>query len=135
MSKHAVRSFTDGLRKEVEHFGIKVIAIEPVMYNTGLIDLDSLMKSIDNIWEETPDEVQSVYGNKLRSKFKKVFKISILKFTRKKTSEVVNAMIRAVVLKEPHHTYKCGGILDFFIIYPLSVLPERVQNFAIKLIW
>ena len=133
MSKHAVRSFCDGMRKEVQDFGIKVIAIEPCLYKTAIVQYDTLMKNLDNVWKETPKGVQSVYGNNFRNNYNKNLK-KVLKLERKQISEVVNAMIDAVVLKQPNNTYKCGGIFEFLLIYPLSYLPERAQNFAINLL-
>ncbi|CAG2113923.1 unnamed protein product, partial [Medioppia subpectinata] len=47
MSKHAIRSFSDGLRNEVEYFNINVITIEPVLYRTHIINWSLMKNTLD----------------------------------------------------------------------------------------
>jgi len=50
-TKHAAEGFTDGLRRELKNFGIKVVIIEPTAAKTSILQyvslLDQAWKSID----------------------------------------------------------------------------------------
>ena len=132
MSKHAVRSFSDGLRKEVEAFDINVVNIEPVLYRTAIADWDSLKTGYERVWNETPEEVKSVYSEKFRNRYEN-YSQNFLKTARKQTEEVIDTMTKAILLVDPQTNYKCGGIIDFLITFPLSHLPNNLQNIFIKL--
>lgn len=47
-SKYAAEAFSDGLRRELETFGVKVVVLEPATMKTGLITFQSNFKQI---WE------------------------------------------------------------------------------------
>jgi hypothetical protein len=131
MSKHAIRSFSDGLRRELHKFNIKVITIEPAMYRTPIADWNSIKNNIDVIWNQTPIEVQSAYNEKWRNVFEKRTEIA-LKLTRKQTNEVIDAMIEAITLEKPQIYYRCGGFMDLNTLWNISYLPEYIQDFIVK---
>jgi len=131
MSKHAVKSFSDGLRREIDYFNIKVITIEPTLYRTPIADWNSIKTGIDNAWNQTSNEVQSAYDEKWRQNYYKRSK-NTLKFSRKQIHEVVKAMIDGINLEEPQIYYKCGGFLDYISIFPLSNSTESIQDFVLK---
>ena len=132
MSKHAIRSFSDGLRKEVEAFGINVINIEPVLYRTGISDWESVKSEYDRVWNETPQDIQSIYSQNYRNSYERNSQI-FLKSARKQWEEVIVVMTKALVLTEPQSNYKCGGIVDMLVTFPLSNLPESIQNIFLQL--
>jgi len=131
MSKHAVKSFSDGLRREINNFNIKVITIEPTLYRTPITDWDSIKTGIDNVWDQTSNEVQSFYCEKWRQSYYKRSENSLL-YSRKQIHEVVKAMIDGINLEEPQIYYKCGGFLDYISIFSLSYFTESIQDFFFK---
>jgi len=131
MSKHAIRSFSDGLRRELHKSDIKVITIEPTMYRTPIADWNSIKNNIDVIWNQTPIEVQSGYNEKWRNFFEKRTELT-LKLTRKQTNEVIDALIEAITLEKPQIYYRCGSFMDLSTLWPMSYLPEYIQDFILN---
>ncbi|CAG2176217.1 unnamed protein product, partial [Oppiella nova] len=117
MSKHAIRSFSDGLRKEVENLKIKVITIEPVLYRTPITDWTLMKTTLDRVWDQTPEDVKCVFSDNYRNSFEKSSQ-RVLKASRNQTKEVIDIIIKAIILKEPQNIYKCGGFLDFLVTFP-----------------
>jgi len=64
-SKHALRSFTDSLRREVKLFGVKVILIEPGPTKTKI--WSKSLKHGQKLESEMTDEVRIVYKKQLQS--------------------------------------------------------------------
>ncbi|XP_054159864.1 uncharacterized protein LOC128958074, partial [Oppia nitens] len=110
MSKHAIRSFSDGLRNEMTKFGINVINIEPVLYNTSIMDWDRMRSTFISVWDQTPEEVKTFFDKNFLEKYEKSLK-TVLKSTRNNINEVIDNMIKGIVLKEPQTDYKCGDIM------------------------
>ncbi|NWT21656.1 RDH7 dehydrogenase, partial [Vireo altiloquus] len=50
-SKFCVEAFSDSLRRDMRHFGVKVSIIEPGFFKTNVTDLDSLEASLRQRWE------------------------------------------------------------------------------------
>lgn len=62
MTKHAVRAFIDGLRREMKRFGVDVIAIEPSIYRTPMADKERNNIVTKREWSMTSDRVKEDYG-------------------------------------------------------------------------
>lgn len=62
VSKAAVISFSDGLRREMKKWNIDVITIEPHLYNTNLVNSKVNHDQLQRAWRETPDDIKQAYG-------------------------------------------------------------------------
>ncbi|XP_043926581.1 D-beta-hydroxybutyrate dehydrogenase, mitochondrial-like [Protopterus annectens] len=64
MSKFGVVAFSDALRNEMHHWGVKVILIEPGMFAaaTNLLTHDRIQTLAEEIWSEVSDAVCEDYG-------------------------------------------------------------------------
>lgn len=133
MTKHAIKSFSDGLRRELNGSKIKIITIEPTMYRTPITDWNIIKNNTDKVWNQTSIEVQNTYDEKWHKNFNKTTQL-ILKFSRKNTEEVVNAMISAVTLENPQIYYRCGGLIDHISLFVFIYFPELLQDFIINII-
>ena len=72
MTKHAVRSFTDGLRQELYKFKIKPILIEPTLYKTPISNIDQLVKQFEKTYDRTDQTTRNEYGDEqYRDRFTK----------------------------------------------------------------
>nr|CAD7399974.1 unnamed protein product [Timema poppensis] len=71
MSKHAIVSFVDGLRREMRKWSVTVHGIEPMMYRTQLTDMESYRKFLKQQWSELPEEVRRLYGDSYIEKYMK----------------------------------------------------------------
>lgn len=128
MSKFAVRSFSDGLRRELNEFGVKVVTIEPNMYRTEIMDLMPHYEGIDKLWQRTDSRVREDYGgdqfcNRLKNRLK--FNIMI---SRPQIHEVVDTQELSITLCEPELYYRCASIWERPSLWFLSVVPESLQD-------
>nr|CAD7573805.1 unnamed protein product [Timema californicum] len=69
MSKHAIVSFVDGLRREMRKWSVTVHGIEPMMYRTQMTDMESYRKFLKQQWSELPEEVRRLYGDSYIDKY------------------------------------------------------------------
>ena len=131
MSKFSVRAFSDGLRKEVDRFGVKVVTIEPNMYRTPIVDSDILCDGIDKIWEQTDPQIREDYGGDgFCTKIKDRLKYNIM-ISRPQIHEVVDTQEQAITLCEPDLYYRCAAITERPSLWLLSILPETIQDFLL----
>jgi len=133
MSKHAIKSFSDGLRRELFESNIKVITIEPTMYRTPITEWKAHKNIIDSVWNQTPIEVQEHFDEEWRELYERKTK-AFLNISRKQTKEVIDAMINAITLVEPQLYYRCGGFIDLIILWPFSLVPESIQDLILNFI-
>ncbi|CAG2102657.1 unnamed protein product [Medioppia subpectinata] len=131
MSKHAVRAFSDGLRKELTGFGVKVVTIEPNMYKTEMVNIDVLNKAIKNQWLQTDGQIRQEYGgDQFYHQFKRRVRYN-LQICRPDIHEVLDIQQKAVTLREPDLYYRCAATLDKPALWLLSVLPESAQDYLL----
>lgn len=127
MSKHAVRSFNDSLRREMYPFGVKVITIEPMMYSTNIMNINNIMDAIDKVWMKTPASITSSYGKSFQERFKKRAKVS-LKTARPQVHEVVNAVTKGIHLVDPEVCYRCCSPLERPALWLAQAMPDVIQD-------
>ncbi|XP_046404155.1 short-chain dehydrogenase/reductase family 9C member 7-like [Ischnura elegans] len=106
MSKSAVCSFADGLRREMRKWSVTVHTIEPTLYRTTIAEVDNVKNGMQKCWESSPEDVQTNYGEQ----YFQDFKSSVGKFLSKarppsKISEVVDDMLDAVIGENPKKRY------------------------------
>ncbi|XP_023239596.1 17-beta-hydroxysteroid dehydrogenase type 6-like isoform X4 [Centruroides sculpturatus] len=133
MSKHAMVSFADGLRREMKKWGVKVITVEPGLYRTRMTTEDAVNKGLDNNWQKTPDIVKESYGQDYFEAFRK----SLLKAqqtARTNILEVIETLQEAVLVENPNYTYRCAGIKDLIRFWFMSILPTPVMDILFCLI-
>ncbi|XP_071455166.1 17-beta-hydroxysteroid dehydrogenase type 6-like [Hetaerina americana] len=106
MSKSAVCSFADGLRREMRKWSISVHTIEPTLYRTTIAEVDNVKIGMQKCWESSPEDVQTNYGEQ----YFQDFKSTVGKFLSKarppsKITEVVDDMVDAVIGEHPKRRY------------------------------
>ncbi|XP_074605079.1 retinol dehydrogenase 16-like [Brevipalpus obovatus] len=130
MSKFAARAFADGLRQEVDQFGVKVIDIEPSYANTSLIDSNLIKKSFQRTVANTPGEIVNAYGKNYLKKSDTLFNFleNFDLFWNKKFihRRVVQTVQTAFLSTDPfsHYLVLCAGIR--MLIFTLWALPEEI---------
>lgn len=128
MSKFAVRAFSDGLRKEINGFGVKVVTIEPNMYRTDIVNTQAILNSIDKLWLQTDSSVVADYGGQqFCDQLKQRLEINV-KISRPQIHEVVDTQEQAITLCEPDLYYRCASLAEKPAIWLLSILPESLQD-------
>ncbi|CAG2114257.1 unnamed protein product [Medioppia subpectinata] len=129
MSKYAVRAFSDGLRKELMSFGVKVVTIEPNMYKTEIVNLDLLNKTIESVWLQTSAQIREDYGgHTFYEQLKRRLRYNV-EISRPEVHEVLDVQEKAITLCEPDLYYRCAAISEKPSLWFLSLLPESAQDF------
>nr|XP_042897705.1 short-chain dehydrogenase/reductase family 9C member 7 isoform X2 [Parasteatoda tepidariorum] len=130
MTKHALVSFADGLRREMLKWGVKVALVEPSMYKTRISRSDVLTGALDNSWEKTPDAIKEAYGFPYYEDFKgRMQKMAL--HARPYLGEVVDSMEQAVTDMSPSIVYRCSGPTDKVRVWIMSLLPIRLLDMLI----
>lgn len=110
-SKHAVESYTDGLRRELKYLGIKVITIRPGAFDTEMTA--STTPYFETICANTT-HYNKVY-NKLKPLMNNGTKGAL------NPTVLANVVAKAVYVNRPKRVYKVNH--DFLVKF-LSVLPD-----------
>ncbi|XP_054165427.1 17-beta-hydroxysteroid dehydrogenase type 6-like [Oppia nitens] len=109
MSKHAIISFSDALRRESRKWGVKVSTIEPTTYKTPMSTADYLTDQLDRLWNETTESVQQVYGQEFYSSLKGKNAKALSSYgIGEDINEVIDRMVDAVRSPDPQIRYVCA---------------------------
>ncbi|XP_042856171.1 short-chain dehydrogenase/reductase family 9C member 7-like [Penaeus japonicus] len=128
MSKHATVSFADGLRLEMQKWGITVHTVEPTLYRTPISQEGPIHRALDKFWQECPEDVRNSYGDE----YMKDFKITISAHLNRakpseKIKEVVDDMVDAVAGQDPKIRY-VPSVVTQVRAKVLSALPDKVRD-------
>ncbi len=104
MSKHAVLSFSDALRREMHKWGVKVSTIEPSFYKTPMVSQDMILQALEKEWALTSESVKQVYGQQYFEGMKNKGE-QIVVSAGENIDEVIDKMIDAIRSKVPNITY------------------------------
>uniref|UniRef100_A0A4W3HN24 Retinol dehydrogenase 7-like n=1 Tax=Callorhinchus milii TaxID=7868 RepID=A0A4W3HN24_CALMI len=128
LSKCGVESFSDSLRSDMQHFGMKVSIIEPGFFKTGVTNLDMIEKDLLRLWERLAPEVKEYYGLKY---FKNLQRFSMWYLCDSDLSKVTKCMEHALTAKYPRSRYSAGWDAKFFWI-PISYAPSCVADYMLR---
>ncbi|XP_075968053.1 retinol dehydrogenase 1 [Anarhichas minor] len=129
LSKWGVEAFSDSLRRDMHHFGIKVSIIEPGFFKTSVTRLDLIEADLRRLWTRLPQEVKDSYGKTYFDDYVKAQGFSMGIFCSADLSKVTRCMEHALTARFPHTRYGAGWDAKFFWI-PLSYLPSFVSDFV-----
>lgn len=132
MTKHAVISLSDALRREMNKWDVKVITIEPEAYRTPMAAEQNVMNILHNIWEETAQEIKSDYGGNYFYAFKERVSM-IMRVARYNTEEVTDAVFDAVTAVSPEIRYKCCGPYTNIFWWMFEHLPIEIMDSFINI--
>ncbi|GAB6023728.1 hypothetical protein CHUAL_008487 [Chamberlinius hualienensis] len=135
-SKYALEAYTDGLRRSLNAFGIKVTAIEPGFYRTKMTEWKYIEDEIDRLYDALPDHYKDDYDLEAKEKAKAKFG----KFLRNpplsnwnKVEDVAMAVVHSLGGRYPWARYVCG--LDAHLLYKgASVVPDSIVDLFFPLI-
>lgn len=128
MSKHATVSFADGLRLEMQKWGITVHTVEPTLYRTPISQEGPIHRALDRFWQECSDDVRQCYGDD----YMKDFKSTISKHLNRakpseKVKEVIDDMVDAVAGDDPKTRY-VPSVVTQIRAKLLSSLPDAMRD-------
>ncbi|XP_054165428.1 D-beta-hydroxybutyrate dehydrogenase, mitochondrial-like [Oppia nitens] len=130
MSKHAVTSFSDALRRETTKWGIKVSTIEPTIYKTPMATTDYQFQETERLWSETSDSVQQVYGRQYCTEF---MKLSANKRFQniygQNINDVIDKLVDAVRNVDPQISYEVvPNYLWSVFLFVEQLLPYELSD-------
>ncbi|XP_008070759.1 17-beta-hydroxysteroid dehydrogenase type 6 [Carlito syrichta] len=128
-SKYGVEAFSDILRRELKHFGVKISIIEPGSFRTGITDLKRSLESVQQSWEEAPVHIKEAYGQQYFDAACKRIRQGLLKCSTN-LNLVTDCMEHALTSVHPRTRYSAGWDAQFFLI-PLSYLPTSLADYIL----
>uniref|UniRef100_A0A8D0CR55 Retinol dehydrogenase 5 (11-cis/9-cis) n=1 Tax=Sander lucioperca TaxID=283035 RepID=A0A8D0CR55_SANLU len=133
ISKFAVESFSDCLRRDINYFGINVCIIEPGFFKTAVTSLEPLEKELHRLWNQLSPEVQASYGDKYLDKYIKVQRLIMNGICDTDLTKVTSCMEHALTAAHPRTRYSPGWDAKLLWI-PLSYMPSCVVDIGLKLV-
>lgn len=107
MAKHASMALTEGLRREMKKFRVKVISVEPFIYGTRLAGKEVISSLLDDAFRSSSEEVRSSYGQRFLEIMKKVGVSTGSSMGSKSINDVSAAVVDALTSAEPELRYNC----------------------------
>lgn len=133
ISKFAVESFSDCLRRDINYFGVNVCIIEPGFFKTAVTSLDPLERELHRLWNQLSPEVKASYGDKYLDKYIKVQRLIMNAVCDSDLTKVTSCMEHAVSAAYPRTRYSAGWDAKLLWI-PLSYMPSFVVDLGLKLV-
>uniref|UniRef100_A0A8D0B8D8 Retinol dehydrogenase 5 n=1 Tax=Salvator merianae TaxID=96440 RepID=A0A8D0B8D8_SALMN len=130
ISKYAVEAFSDSLRRDMYHFGVKVSIVEPGFFKTAVTNLDSIESSLQQLWDRLSPESQQSYGADFFPSYLKIQKFIMDIICDPDLSKVTNCMEHALQAKHPRTRYSAGWDAKFMWL-PVSYLPAFIVDAAL----
>ncbi|KAM6394933.1 retinol dehydrogenase 16-like [Rhynochetos jubatus] len=126
ISKFGVEAFSDSLRREMRPFGVQVSIIEPGSFRTGIIDPKQQLKSLKQVWERLPAEIQTAYSYGYLETFSQG-SILLYQLSSPRLTRVTTTMEHALLARHPRSRYTPGWDAWLFIL-PLSYCPTWLSD-------
>ncbi|XP_072828666.1 retinol dehydrogenase 16 isoform X2 [Vicugna pacos] len=128
VSKYGVEAFSDSLRRELSHFGVKVAMIEPGFFSTNITDVEAFSQSVRTAWDQASPEVKELYGETFVSTFLESLETLKPRWS-KNLSLVTNCMEHTLTACHPRTRYSCGWDAKLFYL-PMSYMPTFLVDFV-----
>ncbi|XP_069345793.1 17-beta-hydroxysteroid dehydrogenase type 6-like isoform X1 [Eulemur rufifrons] len=132
-SKYGVEAFSDILRRELRHFGVKISIIEPGYFKTGMTEVKKSLGKVKQAWEEAPVHIKESYGQQFFDAFYDGVKQGLLGCSTN-LNHVTDCMEHALTSVHPRTRYSAGWDAQFYFI-PLSYLPTSLADYILTRSW
>ncbi|XP_045645773.1 17-beta-hydroxysteroid dehydrogenase type 6 isoform X2 [Ursus americanus] len=132
-SKYGVEAFSDTLRRELRHFGVKISIVEPGYFRTRMTELPECLEKLKQAWEEVPAHIKEAYGQKFFEAHYNGVKQGLLSCSTN-LNLVTDCMEHALTSVHPRTRYSAGWDSQFFFI-PLSYLPTSLSDYILTRSW
>ncbi|XP_075301801.1 retinol dehydrogenase 5 [Opisthocomus hoazin] len=133
VSKYCVEAFSDSLRRDMYHFGVKVSIVEPGFFKTAVTDLASIEASLRRLWERLPPETRRSYGEEFFHQYLKVQRLIMGVICDADLSKVTRCMEHALRARHPRTRYSAGWDAKLLWL-PASYLPACLVDMALAAI-
>lgn len=131
LSKWGVEAFSDGLRRDMKQYGIKVSIIEPGFFKTAVTRGDLIEADQRRLWIRLPQDVKDSYGETYFEDYVKAQHFSLGILCSPDISKVTRCMEHALTARFPRTRYSAGWDANLLWI-PLSYLPSFMSDIVIN---
>lgn len=129
MTKAAIKSFADGLRRELD--SVKTVIIEPSMYRTPLTRDEHCWSNLNHNWSKTPVEVKSSVTSFEREFIHEKVK-QYLSTVCEESNQVIKTVVESVTCIQPNEYYFIyGHFYTNVFLSLLKCLPEEIIDFVL----
>uniref|UniRef100_A0A8C9AM61 Retinol dehydrogenase 16 n=1 Tax=Prolemur simus TaxID=1328070 RepID=A0A8C9AM61_PROSS len=120
ISKYGVEAFSDSLRRELAHFGLKVAVVEPGFFQTNVTNCESFLAGPGGLGPGQPrDQGPHSQGA--------VWSTGHLEKESRNLSEVTDCMEHALTACHPRTRYSAGWDAKLFYL-PMSYMPTFLAD-------
>ncbi|XP_062974682.1 retinol dehydrogenase 7-like [Elgaria multicarinata webbii] len=135
VSKWGVEAFSDSLRRDMHHFGVKVSIIEPGFFKTGVTNLKFIERDLIRLWNQLTPEVRDSYGDEYLVKSDlKMQRLSMKRLCDSDISKVTKCMEHALTAIYPRTRYGAG--YDAKLLWlPLSYAPTFLSDMILRMLF
>ncbi|XP_037739899.1 retinol dehydrogenase 5 [Chelonia mydas] len=133
VSKYTVEAFSDSLRRDMYHFGVRVSIIEPGFFKTAVTSLDTIEASLQQLWSQLAPETRQSYGEDFFPQYLKVQRLIMDFICDPDLSKVTSCMEHALQAKHPRTRYSAGWDAKLLWL-PASYLPAVVVDVVLATI-
>ncbi|KAK8760646.1 hypothetical protein V5799_028089, partial [Amblyomma americanum] len=131
MTKYALVSMVEGLRRECQGKGVDFIAVEPIAYKTVITANLDAVEAVEQELQQQPPEVIADYSADEIQRWLKIPRIAYELIAREDINEVVETIMKAVRETFPKTRYISPFRLGGFVYYSPMLLPSELADWAI----
>ncbi|KFQ52032.1 hypothetical protein N334_12367, partial [Pelecanus crispus] len=129
MTKAAIERFSDALRLEMKKFGVQVCIIQPGNYAQSTKIQPPV--NAEEIWNELSEEEKAVYNKEYVQERANFFN-NILSEGSTNGSEVVDAMVDALMSPAPKARYMVAKLKEKALVFLCALFPTVVMDFILS---
>ncbi|XP_061217716.1 retinol dehydrogenase 5 [Neopsephotus bourkii] len=133
VSKYCIEAFSDSLRRDMYHFGVKVSIVEPGFFKTAVTDLESIEGSLRQLWERLAPETRLSYGEDYFRQYLKVQRFIMNLICDADLAKVTWCMEHALSARYPRTRYSAGWDAKLLWL-PASYLPACIVDLVLATI-
>ncbi|GAB0201331.1 retinol dehydrogenase 5 [Grus japonensis] len=130
ISKYCVEAFSDSLRRDMYHFGVRVSIVEPGFFKTAVTNLESIEASLRQLWDRLAPETRLSYGEDFFHKYLRVQRLIMNVICDADLSKVTRCVEHALGARHPRTRYSAGWDAKLLWL-PASYLPACVVDFVL----
>ncbi|XP_034956688.1 retinol dehydrogenase 7 [Zootoca vivipara] len=126
-SKFGAEAFSDSLRRELHHFGVRVSIIEPGGFKTPICTI--LEENFHTVWSRVPSDIRDCYGQQYFEHCCKSFR-QLIDDCSDKLHLVTDCIEHALTSCSPRTRYSPGWDAKLFYL-PVSYLPTTIADYVL----
>ncbi|XP_071033968.1 D-beta-hydroxybutyrate dehydrogenase, mitochondrial isoform X1 [Parasteatoda tepidariorum] len=131
-SKYAAVGFNDCLRQELEPWGIRVISVEPELFETAMTSDENVARNVDATFQSLDEDIKSDYGTKYFKHFK-IFAQYHTGLASDKVYHVISALEDAISMEYPDIVYRpCRNSIVEHLEHFYELEPHMKKDFYVR---